>query len=135
VDVMSSISLRLVPTISTALSYSTYLQGCFLMKSLPTVVCKENRMERDYNSANRSFLVHLDQRSRWTIAITWHLSSVVCKLFTFQASPPKPLGKSEPNLAGMFPDFPCTQHFRVRVLFIVEDPIVKYRTAIKLLFI
>ena len=25
-------------------------------------------------------LVHLDQRSRWTIAITWRLSSVVCRL-------------------------------------------------------
>jgi hypothetical protein len=26
----------------------------------------------------------------------------VCKLFTFQASSPKPLGQLEPNLAGMF---------------------------------
>ena len=26
------------------------------------------------------FLVHLDQRSRWTIAITWRPSSVVCRL-------------------------------------------------------
>jgi hypothetical protein len=47
-------------------------------------------------------LVHLDQRSRWTIAITWRPSSVVCKLFTFQASSPKPRGQLEPNLAGMF---------------------------------
>ena len=39
---------------------------------------------------------------RWTIAITWRPSSVVCKLFTFQASSPKPLGRLEPNLAGMF---------------------------------
>ena len=31
-----------------------------------------------------------------------HLASVVCKLFTFQASSPKPLGRLEPNLAGMF---------------------------------
>ena len=30
------------------------------------------------------------------------LLSVVCKLFTFQASSPKPLGRLEPNLAGMF---------------------------------
>jgi hypothetical protein len=29
-----------------------------------------------------------------------HLASVVCKLFTFQASFPKPLGRLEPNLAG-----------------------------------
>jgi hypothetical protein len=29
-------------------------------------------------------------------------SSVVCKLFTFQASSPKPLGQLEPILAGMF---------------------------------
>ena len=55
------------------------------------------------------FLVHLDQRSMWTIAITWRpssvvrrLLSVVCKLFTFQASSPKPLCQLEPNLAGMF---------------------------------
>jgi hypothetical protein len=40
-------------------------------------------------------------RSRWTIAITW-CPSVVCKLFTFQASSTKPLGQLEPNLAGMF---------------------------------
>ena len=31
-----------------------------------------------------------------------HFASVVCKLFTFQASSPKPLGRLEPNLAGMF---------------------------------
>jgi hypothetical protein len=30
------------------------------------------------------------------------LLSAVCKLFTFQASSPKPLGQLEPNLAGMF---------------------------------
>ena len=41
-------------------------------------------------------------RSRCTIAITWLPSSVVCKLFTSQASSPKPLGQLEPNLAGMF---------------------------------
>jgi hypothetical protein len=29
------------------------------------------------------------------------LLSVECKLFTFQASSPKPLGRLEPNLAGM----------------------------------
>jgi hypothetical protein len=46
------------------------------------------------------FLVHLHQKSMGTIAIT--LASVVCKLFTFQASSPKPLGQLEPNLAGMF---------------------------------
>jgi hypothetical protein len=37
-----------------------------------------------------------------TIAITWRPSSVVGKLFTFQASSPKPLGQLEQNLAGMF---------------------------------
>ena len=31
-----------------------------------------------------------------------HLASVICKLFTFQSSSPKPLGQLEPNLAGMF---------------------------------
>jgi hypothetical protein len=47
-------------------------------------------------------LVHLDQRSMGTIAITWCPLSVVGKLFTFQASSPKPLAQLEPNLAGMF---------------------------------
>ena len=36
------------------------------------------------------------------ISYCHHLASVVCKLFTFQASSPKPLGRLEPNLAGMF---------------------------------
>ena len=52
-------------------------------------------------------LVHLDQRSIGTIAITWCL--VVCKLFTFQASSPKPLGQLEPNLAGMFRGWSSTK--------------------------
>ena len=59
--------------------------------------------ERPFNlKGGLWFLVHLDQRSRLTIAITWRPSSVICKLFTFQASSPKPLGRLEPNLAGMF---------------------------------
>jgi hypothetical protein len=33
-------------------------------------------------SGGRTFLVHLDQRSMWTIAINWWPSSVVCKFFT-----------------------------------------------------
>ena len=55
-------------------------------------------------------LVHLDQRSMGTIAITWHPSFVVCKPFTFQASSPKPLGQLEPNLAGMFVGWSSTKH-------------------------
>ena len=35
-------------------------------------------------------------------SVACRLLSVVCKLFTFQASSPKPLGRLEPNLAGMF---------------------------------
>ena len=35
-------------------------------------------------------------------SVVCRLLSVVCKLFTFQASSPKPLGRLEPNLAGMF---------------------------------
>ena len=49
-------------------------------------------------SGGRTFLVHLDQRSMWTIAINWWPSSVNFS----QASSPKPLGRLEPNLAGMF---------------------------------
>ena len=40
-----------------------------------------------------------------------HLASVVCKLFTFQASSPKPLGRLEPNLAGMFLGWSATKFF------------------------
>ena len=43
-----------------------------------------------------------------------HLASIVCKLFTFQASSPKPLGQLEPNLAGMFLGWSST-----RLLFFV----------------
>ena len=35
-------------------------------------------------------------------SVVWCLLSVVCKLFTFQAFSPKPLGQFEPHLAGMF---------------------------------
>jgi hypothetical protein len=59
----------------------------------------KNDCMKKYSTKCYCFLVHLDQ---WPIAITWHPSSVVCKLFTFQASSPKPLGQLEPNLAGMF---------------------------------
>jgi hypothetical protein len=38
------------------------------------------------------------------------LLSVVCKLFTFQASSPKPLGQLEPNLAGMFLGWSSTKY-------------------------
>ena len=40
-----------------------------------------------------------------------HLASVVCKLFTFQASSLKPLGQLEPNLAGMFLGWSSTNFF------------------------
>ena len=40
-----------------------------------------------------------------------HLASVVCKLFTFQASSQKPLGRLEPNLAGMFLGWSSTKFF------------------------
>ena len=35
-------------------------------------------------------------------SVVCRLLSVICKLFTFQASSPKPQGRLEPNLAGMF---------------------------------
>jgi hypothetical protein len=55
----------------------------------------------------RSVLKH--QRYMGTIAITWRPSSVVCKLFTFQASP-KPRGQLEPNLAEMFLGWSSTKY-------------------------
>jgi hypothetical protein len=44
----------------------------------------------------RFLLVHLD------VNYCHHLASVICKLFTFQASSPKQLGQLELNLARMF---------------------------------
>ena len=49
----------------------------------------------------------LTLKVQWTpifllVHLGHHLASVVCKLFTFQASSPKPLGRLEPNLVGMF---------------------------------
>ena len=38
-----------------------------------------------------------------------HLASVVCKLFAFQDSSPKPLDQLEPNLEGMFPGWSSTK--------------------------
>jgi hypothetical protein len=46
-----------------------------------------------YQQAKSSNLPHLNLTNHW---------KNVCKLFTFQASSPKPLGQLEPNLAGMF---------------------------------
>ena len=59
-------------------------------------------LKAEWKVSDTGSLVHLDQRSMGTIAITWHPSSVVSKLFTFQVSSPKPLGQLEPSLAGMF---------------------------------
>ena len=47
-------------------------------------------------------------------SIVRRLLSVVCKLFTFQASSPKPLGQLEPYLAGMFLGWSST-----KIMFIV----------------
>ena len=54
----------------------------------------ENKMGFMFNDIISTFLVQVNY--------CHHLVSVVCKLFTFQASSPKPLGQLEPNLAGMF---------------------------------
>jgi hypothetical protein len=53
----------------------------------------------DITYRNILFLAHL---AKGNVSFCHHLASVVCKLFTFQASSPKPLGRLEPNLAGMF---------------------------------
>jgi hypothetical protein len=77
------------------------------------------------------------------IAITWRrLLSVVCKLFTFQASSPKPLGQLEPNLAGMFVPWMvlykvtvfCFEHFPIGSnvnLCIAVAAILDFRSAYK----
>jgi hypothetical protein len=61
---------------------------------------------------NRKYVLHMPGRAfpRFFISpgpkvhvdYCRHLASVVCKLFTFQASSPKPQGWLESNLAGMF---------------------------------
>ena len=53
-------------------------------------------------------LVHLDQ-CHHLASVVWCLLSVVCKLFTFQAFSPKPLGQLEPILAGMFVGWSSTK--------------------------
>jgi hypothetical protein len=73
-----------------------------VMLNIHWVMSLENVTKKYTTLFHLTLLVHLDQRSRWTIVITWRPSSVVCKLFTFQASSPKPLGRLESNLAGMF---------------------------------
>jgi hypothetical protein len=45
---------------------------------------------------------HLASVVRRLLSVVCCLLSVVCKLFTFQASSPKPQGRLGPNLAGMF---------------------------------
>ena len=85
---------------------SSFLQknGHCIAECTVKLVYKRHTTEHENMPFMRSYplLVHLDQRSRWTIAITWCPSSVVYKLFTFQASSPKPLGQLEPNLVWMF---------------------------------
>jgi hypothetical protein len=66
-------------------------------------------------------------RSRGTIAITWRPTSVVCNLFTFQASSLKPLGQLEPNLAGMFLGWSSTKFLffvPVRYSTLLPGPII-----------
>jgi hypothetical protein len=63
----------------------------------PQFWSKSDYPSRSYCPFFIKFLVHLDQRSRWTIAITWHPSSL------------KPLGQLEPNLAGMFLGWSSTE--------------------------
>jgi hypothetical protein len=46
--------------------------------------------------------VHLDQSELLPSLGVRRLLSVVCKLFTFQVSSPKPPGRLKPNLTGMF---------------------------------
>jgi hypothetical protein len=69
-------------------------------------------------SANQSILLALAailnirlERKTVTLGVR-RLLSVVCKLFTFQASSPKPPGRLEPNLAGMFPGWSSTKKGR-----------------------
>ena len=84
---------------------SKYSKRVFPIFRIRGLVWNQDREKQDgqfWYIYKHNFLVHLDQRFMWTIAITWRPSSVICKLFTFQASSPKPLGQLEPNLARMF---------------------------------
>jgi hypothetical protein len=55
------------------------------------------------------FIIFSSLGSKVHVNYCHHLASVVCKLFIFQASPPKPLGQLEPNLAGMFLGWSSTE--------------------------
>ena len=98
----SIITRTLALTITLTLYDQNHQINMFIIKYTNSIDFWVGRHKEILPSRNFFLLVHLDQRSRWTIAITWRPSSVVCKLFTFQASSPKPLGRLEPNLAGMF---------------------------------
>ena len=80
------------------------LQTCFGVMEKRIKVVQVSKCHKfgkyTHNFFFGQFLGHLDLPG--PIAITWRPLSVVCKLFTFQASSPKPLGRLEPNLAGMF---------------------------------
>jgi hypothetical protein len=79
------------------------LPQCIAKKKLLCYTTEKTRMSNFVWKLDL-FLVHLDQVNycHHLASVVCRLSSVVCKLFTFQASSPKPLGRLEPNLAGMF---------------------------------
>jgi hypothetical protein len=52
----------------------------WLFCMMPTFIMICTSQYSNKNFVSLFFLVHLDQRSRWTIAITWRPSSVVCRL-------------------------------------------------------
>jgi hypothetical protein len=78
-------------------------EGLWNFSQSERIIGPGSHIEYPTGTKNRDFVEdHPRNIPVWTIAITWRPSSVVFKLFTFQASSPKPLGRLETNLAGMF---------------------------------
>jgi hypothetical protein len=77
-------------------SYWQLLIGQYIYLSCNDLMVRDERKDtwRPYTGCcyqymlvyHKRFLVHLDQRSRWTIAITWRPSSVVCCLSSVNCS-------------------------------------------------
>ena len=75
-----------------------------LMNICNQVFTADKKLKRNLHISPRSSLTAVFSSPGPKVQVNYchHLASVVCKLFTFQASSPKPLGRLEPNLAGMF---------------------------------
>jgi hypothetical protein len=78
-----------------------------LVKDIPMIIRLQFGFSQ-FISFREEDLWNFSQSEHIIVKYCHHLTSVVCKLFTFQASSPKPLAQLEPNLAGMFLEWSST---------------------------